>query len=198
MSSLEQFKQAFRGAGVRPNQFKVQLNFPTVAGGADVAALSEFMCSAATLPESQLGTIETFFRGRAVKTPGDRTFDAWTVTIINDTDFKLRNALENWSEYMNSNSTNLSYLTTSSVWRDLTVTQLDRVGNEVKTYKMIGAWPKTVSAIDLRFDDTNSIETYTVQFEYQYWATEGAYASRVTDSVATRDPIDAIVSASGI
>lgn len=178
MANIDSFKSAFYGGGIRPNQFRIQLNFPLI-DGTGATALTEFFCSGGSLPASTVGTIETYYRGRAVKTSGDRSFEPWTVTIINDNDFRIRNALENWSELMNKNRDNTGALEPAVYWQDLYVTQLDRNGNELKTYKMIGAFPENISAIDLSFDQLNTIETYTVTFQYQYWTTEGRMASNV-------------------
>lgn len=174
---IDQFISRFNG-GIHPNQFKVQLNFPLL-DGTGASTLSEFMCSAASIPASNLGTIETYYRGRAVKTAGDRSFEPWTVTIINDNDFRIRNALENWSELINKNRDATGALEPATYWQDLSVTQLDRNHSELKTYRMIGAFPESISAIDLSWDNNNSIETYTVTFQFQHWLTEGRLASNV-------------------
>ena len=177
VASIDQFKANFTNAGVRPNQFKIQLSFPNSQPNQEAVNLSEFMCTAASIPNSTVGVIETYFRGRAIKHAGDRSFDPWQVTIINDSDFKVRNAIENWSELINTNSGNIGAPGPGTYWADLYVTQLDRAGNELKTYKMLGAFPAEISSIDLNFETVNTIETFTVTFQYQYWSTSGLYGN---------------------
>ena len=99
---VDDFKAKIRGGGARPNLFKATINFPGYANG-DVE-LTSFLCEAAQLPASIMGTIIVPFRGRQLKMAGDRTFDVWTPTIINDTDFNVRNAMERWMNGMNAHS----------------------------------------------------------------------------------------------
>ena len=91
---VDDFKSKLRGGGARPNLFKATVNFPGYAGG-DVE-LTSFLCKTAQLPSSIMNVMEVPFRGRQLKIAGDRTFEPWTVTILNDTDFSIRNAMERW------------------------------------------------------------------------------------------------------
>jgi hypothetical protein len=164
---IDDFKAKLSGGGARPNLFKVTLNFPGVAGFVNNEEAS-FLIKAASLPGSNLGRIEVPFRGRTLKVAGDRTFDAWTITVINDTNFRLRNAFERWSNAISANkevkgSVDLNYMA------DARVEQLDRDGKTVKTYTFRDMWPAVVSAIDLSFDTRDTIEEFTVEFDYQYW-----------------------------
>jgi hypothetical protein len=101
---VDDFKSKLRGGGARPNLFKATLNFPAYAGG-DVE-LTSFLCKAAALPASVMNVIEVPFRGRQLKIAGDRTFETWTVTILNDTDFSIRNSMERWMNGINAHSAN--------------------------------------------------------------------------------------------
>lgn len=167
---VDDFKAKLKGGGARANLFKATINFPRYAGG-DVE-LTSFLCEAAQLPASTLGMIEVPFRGRRLKMSGDRTFDAWTVTIINDTDFKIRNAMERWMNGMNNHQLNTGLVDPISYQADLFVEQLDKDGKVVKKYSFKGAFPTAVSAIDLSYATENEIERFTVEFQYQYWTSD--------------------------
>lgn len=164
---VDDFKAKLRGGGARPNLFKVTINFPGYAGG-DVE-LTSFMCEAAQLPGSTIAPIEVPFRGRRVKIAGDRTFDPWTVTIINDTGMEIRNAMERWMNGINAHSANIGLATPVSYQADLLVDQIDKAGDSVKTYILRGCFPTVVSPIDLSYASENEIERFTVEFQVQYW-----------------------------
>lgn len=164
---VDDFKAKLRGGGARANLFKATINFPGYAGG-DVE-LTSFMCEAAQLPGSTIGVIEVPFRGRRVKLAGDRTFDTWTVTIINDTGMEIRNAMERWMNGMNAHSANVGLATPVSYEADLLVEQLDKSGESVKSYIFRGCFPTVVAPIDLSYATENEIERFTVEFQIQYW-----------------------------
>ncbi len=164
---VDDFKSKLRGGGARANLFKAIINFPAYAGG-DVE-LTSFLCEAAQLPGSTLGAIEVPFRGRRLKLAGDRTFEPWTVTIINDTDFKIRNAMERWMNGMNNHQLNTGLVNPTTYQADLNVEQIDKNGAVLKKYTFKGAFPTAVSPIDLSYATENEIERFTVEFQYQYW-----------------------------
>jgi hypothetical protein len=172
--------------GVKNNLFLVNFTFPTVMGDAPNLDVVDMLCKSAALPASNLGVIEVPFRGRTVKIAGDRTFDTWTVTVINDRNFTIRHGFEKWMEGMNRHEAN-----TASTWvpdqsntgylRDLTVNQLERdstdPGSVLRTYTLYGCFPTNISQIDLAYDSNDQIEDFTVEFQVQYWkATAGGAA----------------------
>lgn len=167
---VDDFKSKLRGGGARPNLFKATINFPRYAGG-DVE-LTSFLCEAAALPASTLGTITIPFRGRQLKIAGDRSFDVWTPTIINDTDFKIRNAMERWMNGMNAHTANTGLVNPTSYQADLMVDQLDKDGSTLKRYIFKGCFPTSVSAIDLNYATENEIERFQVEFQVQYWTSD--------------------------
>lgn len=171
---VDDFKAKLQGGGARPNLFKVNLTFPTFVSGefADVE-LASFMCKAAAIPASNLGIIEVPFRGRILKVGGDRTFDPWTVTVINDRDFKIRNALEQWSNGINQHKANTGLVNPVDYQADLSVEQLDKDGSVIKKYDFRGCFPSVVSEIELSWDTNDTIEDYTVEFQVQYWEALG-------------------------
>lgn len=164
---VDDFKSKIRGGGARPNLFRAIINFPIYTGG-DVE-LTSFLCEAAQLPASTMATITIPFRGRQVKIAGDRTFDVWTPTIINDTDFKIRNAMERWMNGINGHSANTGLTNPNDYQVDLFVEQLDKDGSILKTYNFRGCFPTSVSTIDLSYASENEIERFTVEFQVQYW-----------------------------
>ena len=164
---VDDFKSKLRGGGARPNLFKATINFPAYAGG-DVE-LTSFLCEAAQLPGSQLGTIIVPFRGRQLKMAGDRTFDVWTPTIINDTDMSIRNSMERWMNGMNSHNLNTGLNNPVQYEADLTVEQLDKDGSTLKNYSFRGCFPTAVSPIDLNYGANDEIERFSVEFQVQYW-----------------------------
>ena len=164
---VDDFKAKLRGGGARPNLFKATINFPGYANG-DVE-LTSFLCEAAQLPASTMGTIIVPFRGRQLKMAGDRTFETWNVTVINDTDFNVRNAMERWMNGMNAHSANTGLTNPVDYEADLIVEQLGKDGNTLKTYNFRGCFPTAVSAIDLSYATDNEIERFTVEFQMQYW-----------------------------
>jgi len=164
---VDDFKAKLRGGGARPNLFKATINFPAYAGG-DVE-LTSFLCEAAALPASTMGVITIPFRGRQLKVAGDRTFDVWTPTIINDTDFNVRNAMERWMNGMNGHQANTGLTTPVDYQADLLVDQLDRDGSILKTYTFRGCLPTSVAQIDLAYATNDDIERFAVEFQVQYW-----------------------------
>ena len=164
---VDDFKSKLRGGGARANLFKATINFPGYAGG-DVE-LTSFLCEAAALPASNIAPITIPFRGRELKIAGDRTFDNWTVTIINDTDFQIRNAMERWMNGINGHSSNTGLVNPVDYQADLIVDQLDKDGKSIKKYNFSGCFPTAVSQIDLSYATANEIERFTVEFQVQYW-----------------------------
>tara|TARA_Y100001937_G_scaffold77675_1_gene105339 strand:- start:1184 stop:1711 length:528 start_codon:yes stop_codon:yes gene_type:complete len=164
---VDDFKSKLTGGGARPNLFKVTCNFPTYVG-ADVE-LASFMVKAAQLPASVLGIVEVPFRGRKLMMAGDRTFEPWTVSVLNDTDFAVRDAFEKWSNGINAHSANTGLANPTDYFADMVVEQLDNSGSVVKKYDFRGTWPSNVGAIELNYDEATAIEEFEVELQIQYW-----------------------------
>ena len=172
MANLTEFRSKLIGGGARPNLFEVQLSFPDALGIGNrtkLVELGKFMVKAANMPASQLGVIEVPYRGRTLKVAGDRTFEPWTITIVNDTNFSLRNAFEQWVRRINRPEQNTGKQNPASYQSDMFVTQLDRKGKGIKTYQFYSVFPTNVSAIDLAFDSNDTIEEFTVELQVQWW-----------------------------
>jgi len=167
---VDDFKSKLKGGGARPNLFKCNVNFPAYALGD--AELTSFMIKAAALPVSEISQITVPFRGRQLKIAGDRTFAEWTVTIINDTGFEVRNAMERWMNGINSHQENTGLNDPALYQSDLSVDQLDRDGTVLKTYNFRSCFPTNISEIAVSYDTVDTVEEFTVTFQVQYWESD--------------------------
>jgi hypothetical protein len=190
MANISDFKAQLIGGGARANQFRVELAFPTyVAAGPVVGVKSQFLCKAAQLPASTIENVPLQYRGRAVNIAGERTFAPWTITVYNDTDFAIRNAMENWSNGVQNLTTTNGRVNPRDYQVDLLVHQLDRNGAIVKTYKFVDAYPTEIGAIALDFDSANTVETFDVTFQYNYWTSNTAEGAGIGVNVSIDTPI---------
>lgn len=164
---IDDFKSRLTGGGARANMFKATVNFPGYAEG-DVE-LTSFLCKAAQLPASILAPVEIPFRGRKLIMAGDRTFEPWNITVINDTDFKVRDAFERWSNGINQHEANVGIANPNDYMADMIVEQLDKEGKAVKRYDFRGTFPTNIGAIDLSYENENQIEEFTVELQVNYW-----------------------------
>jgi len=167
---VDDFKSKLVGGGARPNLFKATVNFPAFAGGE--VELTSFLIKGAQLPASTIGTINVPFRGRQVLIAGDRTFEPWTITVINDTDFAIRRAFERWMNAMNEHRNNTGLTNPIDYQADMSVAQLDKNGSELKVYNFRGTFPTAVSAIDVSYESSDAIEEFTVELQVQYWESD--------------------------
>lgn len=164
---VDDFKSKLIGGGARSNLFKATINFPGYAQG-DVE-LTSFMVKAAQLPASIVAPITIPFRGRQLQIAGDRTFEPWNITIINDVNMDVRNAFERWMNGINQHATNTGLTNPTDYQADMIIEQLDKDGNATKRYDIRGCFPTNVSAIDVSYDSENTIEEFTVELQVQYW-----------------------------
>lgn len=182
--NVQQFRSQLTGDGARPNLFQCTLTFPILASSGGLTApggvqdnvnLTEkftFMARAAQLPGSTVNQIPVNYFGRELKFSGNRTFPEWTVTIINDEDFRLRDAFEKWMHGLNSHVTNTrgaSFQNSLDYQQDAVVTQFGKAGDIIKQYQLVGMFPIDVSPIELDWGSNDTIEEYAVTFAYQWW-----------------------------
>lgn len=191
--TIDSFRQRLVQGGARPNLFEVEMNFPTAVGGA-LDQSYRMMVKGAQLPASNIADVVVPFRGRQLKVAGDRRFDPWTITIINDADFSLREYFERWSNYITKVSDGSGTINPASYQTDWVVTQLGRAATDLaqsgtqntaplpvkRAYKMYGCWPTTVGPIELSYDQADVIEEFSVTMQVQWWE---AYTGNNTDSV---------------
>ena len=179
--------------GARPSLFEVQCTFPQFAGAAagDLRQGGRFICNATQLPGWIVEPVRVPYFGRVVKFKGDRQFQDWNVTVLNDEDFGLRDAFESWSNQMNYMESNIMdpAFFGQGYKQDLFVTQFAKdgppgggadSGRPLRGYQMIGAWPSQISPIQLSWGAQNEIETFDVTFSYDYFTVEGPTTSPST------------------
>ena len=181
--SITNFRDRLVGGGARPNFFEVNITLPeSVSKFADVDTDMRFMIKAAEIPAANVGNIPVPFRGRVLPVAGDRTFDPWTVTVINDTSFNIRDAMEQWSNSINDLQFDGGITSPAAYQTEAFVTQLGRVNDnsgqlssgtdnmqQIRQYKFFGIYPNTVSSIPLDYGATDQIEEFQVTFNYIYW-----------------------------
>ena len=172
MPNINEFKSRLRGGGARANQFKVTLPFPGYASvGGETSDLA-FLCSATALPGQNVGQVAIPFRGRILNIAGDRTFEPWTITVLNDTDFKLYRAFERWMNGINNMTDNEGIANPADYQVDGFVDQLDRNGTTLKSYTYRGLYPEALANIPLNYATNDTVETFDVTFRYQYFETD--------------------------
>ena len=170
LRTLSDFKAKMTGGGARPNLFEVVLQFPISAPtDTDTLQKTRFLVKAAALPASNIGPIEVPFRGRILKLAGDRTFDTWTITVLNDTDFSIRSAFEKWMNSMNRMEDATGTQDPAFYQSDAYVYQLDRDGSTLRTYRFHDVFPNNLSSMDLNYESTDSIHEFTVEMQVQWW-----------------------------
>ena len=171
MANISDFKAKLAGGGARSNQFKVTMPFPGYASvGGEIEDLA-FLCKATSIPSMEIANINVPFRGRAIKIAGDRTIPSWSVTVYNDTNFKLRNAFERWQNGINNMSDNEGLTNPVDYQVDAFLDHLDRNGNTIKSYTLRGVYPTNIGSIGLDYDEAGNIEQFEVTLEYQFFDT---------------------------
>jgi hypothetical protein len=174
--NVAEFRANMIGDGARPNLFQVSLTFPTIAtNGVASSQKATFMAKTAQLPGSTINSFPLYYFGRELKFAGNRTFTDWTLQIINDEDFLIRNSLESWMNSINSHTTNVrnsAAVNPSNYSVDAEVTQYGKAGQELKKYKFVGLFPVDVAPIDLDWGSNDSIEEYAATFAFQYWESD--------------------------
>lgn len=174
LRTISDFKNKLSGGGARPNLFEVVLAFPTSSPAADgVLEKARYMVKAAALPASNIAPIDVAFRGRILKVAGDRTFDTWTITVLNDVDFSTRAAFERWMNSMNNVGDATGATNPSDYMAEAYVYQLDRQGDVMRKYRFYDVFPSNISEIPLSYDSSDQIEEFTVELQVQYWEAIG-------------------------
>jgi hypothetical protein len=190
MANIADFKAQMIGGGARPNQFRVELSFPSyVTLGVVAGQRAQFLCKGAQLPASTIENIPVLFRGRPVNFAGERVFQPWTVTIYNDTTFGIRNALEQWQSGVQNYDTTNGRVNPTEYQVDLNVHQLDRNGAIIKSYKFVDAYPTAVSQIALDYETQNAIEQFDVEFTYNYFTSNTGASSGFGVNVSIDTPV---------
>ena len=184
--NVERFKSSLTNGGARPNQFMVQLSFPTYVTGAQLAvARAPFLVSVAELPGQTVNPAIVQYRGREVKFVGDRIYAPFTITVLNDAEMSIRSAMEQWMGGREDYVGKFGRLQPAEYQRDMQVFQLDRNGNALKEYKIANAFPVDLSPVALDFGANDQISTFTATFQYQHFT-------------VSNNPLGSIVNVGGI
>ena len=181
--TIENFRSKLTGGGARSNLFEVDMTYPDGIKDKIGTAIDDgqFLIKAAEIRAANIGNIPVPYRGRILPVAGDRTFDPWTITVINDTDFSIRNAMEEWSNFINDIQTNQGSADPASYQTNATVKQLSRDGKAdedteipiLRTYKFEGIYPNAVSSIPLDYGATDQIQEFQVTFNYLFYEIQG-------------------------
>ena len=172
MPNINDFKSRLRGGGARANQFKVTLPFPGYAAVGGETSDMAFLCSATSTPASTVASVAVPFRGRSLYVAGDRTFEEWSTTVLNDTDFKIYRAVERWFNGINNMSDNEGIANPADYQVDAFIDHLDRNGTTLKSWTFRGLFPTALPGIALAYGTNDTVETFDVTWRYQYFETD--------------------------
>jgi hypothetical protein len=173
--AVTDFKANLKQGGARPSLFSVELLFPKGISNPPASGISNFLVKGASIPASTIGTYDVYFNGKAIKVAGDRTYDTWETTIINDEDFSIRIALEQWMDLIAEHRLNIRRKLDNSEGENagykqrIKVTQFKKTGQEAWHYHFFGAFPTALSSIALDWGTASEIEEYTVTWTYDRW-----------------------------
>jgi hypothetical protein len=161
MATIDQFKAQLIGGGPRANRFKV---FIPRAGNK-----IEFLCKAANIPAGTLGEVVVPFRGHNLKLAGERTFEDWQITVINDVEFSVRSGLEAWQEEIQAMDSGVGSTSTDYLISRAFVEQLNKDDSVLARYEFFNMFPKNLGAIELSYDTVDALEEFTVDFTFSHW-----------------------------
>ena len=184
--NVERFKAELTNGGARPNQFAVQMTFPNYVQGRTAAlAKAPFLVSVAELPGQTIGVAPVYYRGRLVKMAGDREFAPFNCTVLNDSGFTIRTAIEQWMNGIEDLANKTGALQPSVYQTDMFVSQLDRNGAVLKQYKLLGAFPVDLGAVALDFGSNDQLSTFGVSFQYQSFEFSNNPAQQLVDALTS-------------
>lgn len=170
--NINEFRSQMQGDGARPNLFEVTMPFPAYSLPGNAQTKLSFMCKTAQLPGSTIGVVPVQYFGRELKFAGNRQFADWTISVINDEDFVVRNAFERWMNGINSHNLNIRNPAAQAPLGytvDSEVRQYGKIGNILKKYKFIGVFPTDITPIDVDWAANDTIEEFAVTLSFQWW-----------------------------
>ncbi len=182
--SVDSLKAEITGGGARPNLFQVMLTWPGLGMSKADATKAAFFIKMASLPGSTIANIPLPFRGRTLQLAGDRTFDPWSITVINDVGMDIRKSFEEWMNAMNTHVSNTGDVNPSNYKATMTVTQLKKDGGTGRSYQIQGAFPTALGPIELDYGQENAIEEFSVEFQLDYWTADSTDQSGNEQGVA--------------
>ena len=192
--AVSEFKSNLKHGGARPSLFRVEFQYPSGIPKPNPPNQASFLVKATTIPASTIGSYDVFYHGKAIKVAGDRTFDTWDTTIINDEDFGIRKTLESWMGAISNhklNTRNKEVFNTSEgdsakYKSTLKVQQFSKAGKKVRTYTFVGAWPSALSTINLDWATASEIEEFTCTWVYDSW-TIGRYGGGMSETLFSNE-----------
>ena len=188
---VDEFVSKLPGGGARGNLFEVSIEAPAALALASTADL-KFLVQASTVPGATIGVTELNYFGKAVKLAGNKTFDDWTTTIMNDEDFHVRRIMEQWQESILGNSSNTRRVgvVTSRLYQGTgTVTQYSKSGAAIREYKIANIWPNTLAELTDDLSENDTVQTYDVTWSYSHWVSQDAGDSY---SITVQTPLGSI------
>lgn len=179
MADISSFRASISNGLLRPNQFRVELSFPSfVENGTTASFLGQFHCKAASLPASTVAPVPVYYQGRAINVAGEREFQPWQIMVYNE-NFLIKDALTRWSNGINNISNNTGIVQPAQYQTDIIIRQLGRNGEIVKSVKLVDAMPMEVGAVELDFEANNTVQMFPVTFVYNYFEETGVNATSV-------------------
>jgi len=184
--NVDRFKAELTNGGARPNQFAVQLTFPNyVVSRGSAVNKAPFLVTASELPGQTIGVTPVYYRGRLIKMAGDREFSPFACTVLNDAQFTIRTALEQWMNGIENVRNKTGALQPSQYQTDMFISQLDRNGAVLKQYKLFGVFPTDISAVPLDFGTNDQISSFQVSFQYQHFEFSNTPASQLINPITS-------------
>jgi hypothetical protein len=175
--NINDIRSQLTGGGARSNLYQIELAMPATAGPASAAASQKltFTCRATQLPGATVSQVPISYFGREIKLAGNRTFEDWSVTVFNDEDFLVFDALNGWMNTINTHEGNIRTAGASPISYQTTadVVQYGKQGDEIKRIKLVNLWPTNIAAMDLSWDAADAIQDFTVTWAFDYWTNEG-------------------------
>jgi hypothetical protein len=180
---ISTFKSKLGAGGARPNQFEVTISYPSFGAG-NASDTGRFLITTAELPGQTLGVTPVYYRGRLIKLAGDKEFAPFSCSVINDNNFTIRNALENWMNYIEDRVTKAGEQSPQRYQSSIDIYQLDRNGSTLRQYKLRDAFPVEIGPVQLDFGSNDQISTFGVSFQYQTFDIVTTPASAALNAVA--------------
>ena len=174
--SINDIRGTLQYGGARPNLFEARVVSP---GG--LIPNFNFLCKSTSIPESDIGQFTVPYFGRQIKLAGNRTYRDWSVTIMNDEDFTIRDSFERWHSYINSIQTNLSAAQPANYKTQANVIQYAKDGTALRQYTFSGLFPTNIATINLDWGDNDKIEEFQVTFQYDYFIIDGGATGTIVD-----------------
>jgi hypothetical protein len=170
VTSITEFIDNFNG-GTRLNRFTAisenctRLNRP-------------FHMRSAQIPGAQISSIGLNWFGRTIELPGERVFEPWTFTILDDSlDEEVYSDFEAWQHAIGNKDQN-TFVNLANSFRslsggkgcDFVVKQYRADGDAVeKQFKIFNAWPIQIGPIELDQAKDNQLCQFTVTFAYSHF-----------------------------